>query len=453
MKPRKDGESGFTMIEVLVAILIVGIASLATFTLLADAFRNVQRAKAGQVAVEYAEQELEYLRSLENKQLALTTAPALSTNPGSPNYRVSENTFALNRSPVGNYRNLVINGGSVYGGGEIEGGTITPGPTKFSSGNVSGRIYRYIVWHNDEGCGAACPGNQDYKQIIVVVKLSKVASQPGETGYFEVQSNFIDPTKNAEKDPLPGTGGAVVTAQQFFLTDTPCSSSGTTHRAEITANHPLHNTLGECSQGPQTGTTAGAPDALLLGSPPTSETETAPPTYQYSNDLYTETGLQLVKEETSGCNSNPTGATNPASQMHRWVTDPMAEEFKMTGRVTLEFFTRTLNESNYNAGICIYLFDRHLSGTTYTDTYFTASGGTPYWTYIPTSAWPKTWKGERRTLELSTAQSIPKGDRLGLAISTERAATQSAKAISIMYDHPSFASRIEVDTSTPINGG
>lgn len=441
------------MVEVLVAILIVGLASMATFALLSDAVRNVQRAKAGQVAVEYAEQELEYLRSLENKKLAMTKAPAHSTNVGSPNYRVAENTFALSRSPVSNYRNLVINGGSVYGGGEIEGGTIEPGPTKFTSGNVTGRIYRYIVWHNDESCGSACPGNQDYKQIVVVVKLSKVASQPGETGYFEVQSNFIDPTKNAEKDPLPGSGGAVVTAQQFFLSDTPCSSTGSTTRVETTANHPLHNTLGECSQGPKGGTMVGAPDALLLGRPPISEAEVEVPTYQYSNDLYTETGLQLVKEETSGCSSNPTGATNPAAQIHRWVTDQMAEEFKLTGRVTLEIFTRTLNESSYNAAICIYLFDRHLSGSTYTDTYFTnLSGSTPYWV-SPTSAWPKTWTSVRQTLELSAAKTIPKGDRLGLAISTERAATQSAKAISIMYDNPGFASRIEVDTSTPINGG
>src|SRR4051794_31556598 len=168
MKQLRGGEGGFTMVEVLVAILIVGIASLATFTLLSDAVRNVSRAKAGQVAVEYAEQELEYLRSLENKQLAMTTAPQHSTNTGSPNYRVTESTFALNRTPIGNYRNLVIDGGSVYGGGEIEGGTINPGPTPFSNGGVSGRIYRYIVWHNDESCAeASCPGKQDYKQIIV----------------------------------------------------------------------------------------------------------------------------------------------------------------------------------------------------------------------------------------------------------------------------------------------
>lgn len=453
MEPGRHSESGFTMIEVLVAILIVSIASMATFGLLSDATRNAQRAKASQVAVEYAEQEMEYLRSLNNKQLALTTAPSHSSNTQSPNYRVSETTFALNRSPVSNYRNLVINGGSIYGGGEIEGGVISPGPTPFNSGDVSGRVYRYIVWHNDESCAeATCPGKQDYKQIIIVVKLNKTVSLPAETGYFEVQSNFIDPKKNAERDPLPGAGGAVVTAQQFFLSDTPCSSTGVTVRQEILANHPLHNTLGECSQGPQTGSTPGAPDALLLGSPPdpAPEDPTIPLAYQYSNDLYTETGLQLIKEETNGCINEP-GGTNPASQMHRWVTDPMAEEFKLTGKVTLEIFTRTLNESTYNAGICLYLFDRHKTATGFTTKYFkNILGATEFWS-IPTMAWPKTWTSVRRTFELSAAAVIPKGDRLGFAISVERIATQSAKAISVMYDHPNYPSRIEVDTSTPIN--
>jgi prepilin-type N-terminal cleavage/methylation domain-containing protein len=446
MESRNHGEAGFTMVEILVAILIVAIASLATFALLSDATRNAQRAKASQVAVEYAEQELEYLRSLKYTQLAMTTAPTHSSNTESPNYRVFENTFALRRSPVGDPGNMVLNG------------TIDPGPTEFSSGDVTGKIYRYIVWHNDESClESVCPGERDYKQIVVVVKLNTTPSQAAETGYFEVQSNFVDPTKNSGGGPLPDPGEGAVTAQQFFLSDTPCAATGTTVRQEIVADHPLHNTLGECAAGPQTGSTPGAPDALLLGSPPdpAPEDPTIPVVHQYSNDLYTEPGLQLVKEETSGCNNNPSGATNPASQIHRWVTDPMTETFVLSGRVTLEIFTRTLNETFYNAGICMYLFDSHKTPTGQTESrYFTnVSGGTPFWSYIPADSWPREWTSVRRTLELSKPEEILAGDRLGLAISTEREATQAAKAISIMYDHPGFPSRIEVDTRTPIKGG
>ena len=48
--------------------------------------------------------------------------------------------------------------------------------------------------------------------------------------------------------------------------------------------------------------------------------------------------------------------------------------------------------------------------------------------------------------------TIPTGDRLGVALSVERGNTP-ADAIPIMYDHPKYPTRIEVDTDTPIEGG
>ena len=154
---------------------------------------------------------------------------------------------------------------------------------------------------------------------------------------------------------MPDSNGKVVTAQQFFLTDTPCSAAGVTERQEITGDHLLHNTLGTCASGPQTGTTAGAPDALLLGGPPdpAPEDPTNPPLYDYSNDTYleptpdTDKGVQIRRDDTSGCHYVPTGTTNPESQVHRWVTDPMTTAFTMTEKVTLEFYTRTLNDGLY----------------------------------------------------------------------------------------------------------
>lgn len=459
-------EAGFTLIEVLVAILILAIAALTTFGLLSAAARNAHRAKASQVALEYAEQELEYLRSLEGKKLALTAAPAHSTNLLSPNNRVTNGTFALTREPLGNYRELVVNGGSLYGGGAVEGGVVAPGPVAFTNGDVSGKVYRYVVWRNDEKCPeASCPGKQDYKQIVVAVKLTKGGNESGERGYYEVQSAFIDPTKNSESNPAPGPEGSVVTAQQFYLTDTPCSPSGTTVRQEITANHLLHNTMGTCASGPQTGTTLGAPDALVLGSPPDPEPENPanPPEYDYSNDFYLDTspdagtGVQIRKDDTNGCHYVPTGTTHPESQVHRWVTDPMAASFAMTGKVTLQFYSVSLNHSTAPGKVCVYLFKRHETGSppVATDTLLTNTlGGTAYWTYSPPGAWPyAAWERIRLTMAFNGAPyTIPAGDRLGVALSVERAGT-AAEALSFMYDHPSYPARIEVDTSTPIEGG
>jgi len=51
-----------------------------------------------------------------------------------------------------------------------------------------------VVWRNDEKCGTSCPGEQDFKQVVVAVKLDKRSNEPGERGYVEVQSDFVDPT-------------------------------------------------------------------------------------------------------------------------------------------------------------------------------------------------------------------------------------------------------------------
>ena len=113
-----------------------------------------------------------------------------------------------------------------------------------------------------------------------------------------------------------------MTAQQFYLTDTPCSSGGSTERQTITGDHLLHNTLGTCANGLVTGSVPGAkgaPDALLTGAPPTPEDESDPPLYDYSNDSYLETpvaetdkGLQLRKDDTDGCHYVPSGSRPPS---------------------------------------------------------------------------------------------------------------------------------------------
>jgi prepilin-type N-terminal cleavage/methylation domain-containing protein len=464
MRRAPGNEAGFTIIEVLVAILIVSIAAMTTFGLLSAATRNAQRAKASQVGLEYAEQELEYLRSLEDKELALTAAPPYSSSTLNPDNRVSNGSFALERDPLGGYHELVVNGGGLYGGGEVEGGKVSPGPTSFTSGDVSGKVYRYVVWRNDEKCSEVnCPGKQDYKQIVVAVRLSSPASEASERGYYEVQSNFIDPTDNSEHDPLPGENGAVITAQQFFLTDTPCSSTGTTVRQEITGNHLLHNTLGICADGAHTGTTHGAPDALLLGSPPDPDVEDPnnPPEYDYSNDFYldttpdTGTGVQIRKDDTNGCHYEPTGTTNPESQIHRWVTDTMAENFVMTGTATLQFYTESLNHTEAPGKICVYLFKRNDASSPPDTRLVNTYGETKYWTYTPpkNANWPSSWEKIRLTMTFKEAPyTIPAGDRLGVAISVERGET-SADALSFMYDHPNHPSRLEVETSTPLEGG
>lgn len=463
------GESGLTIIEVLVAAVVLTLGAAATFGVLGAATKNAQRAKATQVALDLAQEEMERLHGLPYESLAVSSQPASSSQPLNPGYRVKGEEFALERTPQGEYGKLDI---------EPERG-VSPESEFFSGdtehGGIKGTLYRYVVWRNDPTCPEEeCPGEDDYKQIVVAVKPDKPVSQPGESGYVEVQSQVTDPQLE-EEPPEPGEPGEGepepdpgenVTAQQFFLSDTPCSASGATVRQEITEDHLLHNTLGVCADGLQTGGAAGAPDALLLnGAPdPAPEDELNPPLHDYSNDYYleptpdTDKGVQIRRDDTSGCHYKPTGTTNPESQVHRWVTDPMPFKFEMGGKVTLEFYTRTLNDALYTGALCIFLFDRSETGSppTPTDTPLSKAGsGTSYWEYEPegNGYWPRnSWTRVRVTMEFQKAPKyIETDDRLGVALSVDRANTP-ADAIPIMYDHPNYPTRIEVDSSTPLEG-
>lgn len=466
------GEDGFTMIEVVVAVFVLVLGMLASFEILNAAGRNSARAKATQVALERAQDEMERLHSLTYEQVALTATPAHNTSPSNPLYRVSGGTYAVNRDGT-DLQTMAVNGGSLYGGGQISGGMINPGPETFSSGDVSGRIYRIVVWRNDPACDVSCDGGQDYKQVIVAVKLDPPPNQSYDRGYIEIHSDFIDPEDSVLSEPDPGA--TVVTAQQFFLTDTPCAATAPTTRQDITGEHLLHNTRGTCASGAQTGTTPGAPDTLMIGAPPDPSPldPNDPPTYDYSNDFYlepnpdTDKGVQIRRQDTSGCNYDP-GGTNPESMIHRWVTDPLPFDFAMRGKATLEFFTRSLNGTLHTGRMCVYLFRRHETGSppVATDTRYINKGGTgvfgnnsPFFGWAPggNGFWPQTWSDEalEMTFGPSTTSScpctIPAGDRLGVAISIDRGQTP-ADAIPVLYDHPNFRTRLEVDTTTPLEG-
>jgi prepilin-type N-terminal cleavage/methylation domain-containing protein len=509
----RQEEDGLTLIEVLVASIILALAAMATFGVLAATTRNAQRAQATQVALDKAQEEMEKLHTLSYDELALTSVPPPSDSPLNPAYRIrsSDFTFAVERDPLGQYAEIVRNGGDIWGNKEkvIEGGVVDPGPIPFNEGNVSGELYRYIVWRNDPQCPQSevgsedfCPGDQDYKQLIVTAKLDTPGSETGERNYVEVQSQVSNPKmtaqrstregevgeggtgeeteeekeqrekEEAENDETGGQGtGKAITAQQFFLSDTPCSPDGETGREEIGADHLLHNTLGTCASGLRNGQTKnGAPDALVLGPPPDPDPadETNPLLYDYSSDSYleptpdTDKGVQILHDDSAGCNYVPKSSVHPEAKVHRWVTDPMPREFKMSGTVTLEFYSRTLNEASYPGTVCAFLFVRSEEGsgesTKATDTLLENGevAGRLYWTYSSqgTGSWPRTeWTKLR--LKMNIAGTMPKAilkdQRLGVALSVD-AGTTPADAIPVMYDHPNYPTRLEVDTTTPFEG-
>jgi prepilin-type N-terminal cleavage/methylation domain-containing protein len=446
-------ERGFSLVEVLVAILILGIASLAVFQVFDASTRTAFRAEQSQVAINVAQRELEEIRNLDYDQVALSSPPSPSSDENDPRHRVDGTRFDINRN--GTLAEMVYDGSALDGGGTVNGGLVDSGPTSFQSGDISGDIYRFVVWRNDPECGAPCSdGTQDLKRVIVAVKLD-TAAVSYERPYIEVQSDFIDPDKGTSAGP-PDPGGAVVVASQLWLTDTTCDNST---RQQIQTDggdlsnegHDLHNTRGVCAHGLKTGSAEpGAPDLLDVEPPPGSG-ESSPPIYDYATDIERpppdpddDGGLQLPRQSADGCSYG----AGSEQQEHRWVTKPidlaaLPAGFIMDGSATLELYLRTIGGAQHPATLCVFLFRRTAeSVTVWTDVLIDSEQFLV--NAVPSAAW------DRVRIPLSfSPTTILSSQRLGLALAVERQGTP-ADTIQVLYDHPEARSRLEVATPTPL---
>jgi type II secretory pathway pseudopilin PulG len=473
IRSRLRHDAGFTLVETLVAGIILVVGLLGVLLAFDTSTRSTFRAEESQVALNVAQRELEEMRNLDYDEVALSSAPSASSDPDDPRSRVSGTLFDLNDDGID--ADLVINGGSLEGGGQVEGGLVNPGPEEFENGDVSGKIFRFVVWRNDPRCTPTqCPGLQDLKRAVVAVKLD-TAPISYERPYVEAHSDFIDPDDSALANP-PGPGGDPVVAQQFWLSDTTCDHD---QRQDIVLDppesdgHPLHNTLGTCDSELQTGTTPGAADALLRSQPPdpSPADPTDPPLFDYATDLEptgvppdSDKGLQLARQDQSGCSFAGDGG-DAQQEVHRWMSGPLPFAFDMRAKATLELYTRSLGDAVHQGEICVFLFRRHdVDSSTATDTAISLSSASaesrpdeiwqcglePPDVSCATTAWPSD-RWARLQIELNYPQTtVPVNDRVGVAIAMEHDGTP-AEAVQLEYDDPDFRSRLEVDTTTPLD--
>ena len=460
IRRRTGAQDGFTVVEILVASLVFAAGALAVLQVLDVSARNSFRAEQGQVGINVAQRELEKLRQLDYEEVGLTTTPSYQSDPKDPRNRISGANFALN--PNGsNPAEMVIKGVN----GQV-GGSISPGPTSFSLGDVTGKIWRFVVWQNEAGCIAVCPGTHDYKRVIVVVKIDdQVISF--DRAYQEVQSDIADPEASLTSGGGSG-GGALITAEQFFLSDTPCGTgSSDPTRVAITSDHPTHDTLSSCQAA-----STGKPDALMADQPPDPDPDDPndPPLFDYSDELEPasgngDKGLQMLRQDSNGCNPSPTGA-DAKKKIHRWVTRPMPITFIATGSATLELYTRTIDDVNIPGAICMYLFKRATVAGVDIRTAIPLTGissvipdpfgfscttvGTPAVGKCSTAIWPRTaWGRARFNLNYAPNTQLLPNERLELGLSVERGGTPE-DALEFMYDHPDYPTRLEVKTTTPL---
>lgn len=443
-----SAQGGFTVVEAMVAGLMLIVGALGALQLIDASTRNTYRAEESQVALNRIQRELEVVHRLSYEEIALNTStpPAFSSDENDPRHRMSGSDFALDRDGT-SLAPLVYNGSALEGGGTVTDGVVSPSTT-FSSGDVSGTVYRFVVWQNDSACPESrCPGDQDLKRVVIAVKLDR-APVSFERSYQEMHSDFADPEAHQETQPTPEVPNQVQ-AQQFWLSDTVCDQS----TRSALSDHAAHNTLGECADGMQTGAVPGAPDLLFTDKPPTgtSYPNDFATDLEPSGDAAADRGLQLAVQSADGCDYAP-GGVDAQHQIHRWLTPPMASTYSVEGDATLNLFTDTMPGASHPGKICVYLFRREINAFGEPADHLISDAdnpGNPHFT-LGLESWPSS-SGDIVTVPMQFAQTnVFEDERLGVAISVERAGTDPGTALELRYDDGNFDSRLEVSTSTPI---
>lgn len=379
---RLRAEDGITLVEGVVAALLLALSALALLQLVDTSARSNYRTEQSQALNNRLQAELERIRALPFAEIALTAAPESSGSPDHPGQRVQHSTF--------DGEQLVMNGDTVPGSGEpIAMGKVDPGPEPFEVGDVKGRIYRYVTWTDADcstgGGGQSC-GDGLAKRVTIAAKLDDNVVAAGRR-YQEVQGEVVD--KEVTPDENPGPPGEPVEGYvaELWLTDTPCSYNT---RQPITGDHLGHNTRGRCSDGHRTGNSAGAPDLLFPEAPEWGGTNE--PTYDYATELEPaqpgappDIGLQMPWATTDSCLLQPVlnvvnrivqpllgmpdpldglltllgGDPNKYARVHTWLSPPIRNQGGvLVGGGTLDLWTKTINGAQHSGEICISVFYR-----------------------------------------------------------------------------------------------
>jgi len=339
---------------------------------------------------------------------------------------------------------------------------VDPGPSDFAVGQdgstITGKLYRYVTWR-DENCPTnLCDGTQNTKRVIVAVSLDPVATSSVQRAPLWFSTVITDPS--AAPPGYTGTAGGNPSgngrpsAQIFYLYDHPCADKDWDDFA-YSAPSGSHNTRNTAQTGPSPSANSTCdnsdstkqPDMMGVDPPPGNSST---PIYQYSEDLAGDYlgGLAMMRKGTSTCRTSYSSsqASDPTVPnkwaVHAWTTPEFDSGFHLSGRATLSFYTETVGGVSGRGLLCATLIERHVTGGVPSDT---TVGSTTY----DVSAWPASPRRLSFTFTVSPAVDIDKDNQLVLVLHLRG---ESAQDVALLYDHPLYQSVLELETTTPIGG-
>lgn len=206
------GQDGFTVVEVLVAALVLTLGIISLVGAFDPARRLGTNAEKRQVGSARAEQELDRIRSLPWNQIALKAQPTKNAGatPADPTYYITSScpvtTAPVSGSPCYQWDWKKASSQEVLDV-DTTNGDSTPNPQSWtttistSNGSVrlSGKTYRFITWANDTECtNPTCGAANDYRRVTVAVTVNGLDTP------VEMSTLVTDPVGGY--DPLTESG-------------------------------------------------------------------------------------------------------------------------------------------------------------------------------------------------------------------------------------------------------
>lgn len=212
-------QGGFTLVELVVGIAILGIGFLALAGATTAGTRLIVQGKQRQAATEEANGRLEHIRNVPYAQVALTTTPAHSADAADPDYYVDPSGPNYDHAHSGTYEPIVIDAtaGQVL---HLD-GTVVVGSTSLS-------VYQYVTWVDDPGI----TGTQDYKRVTIAVTYA-ASSNPGRARSVQVSALLTSGTVSVGGSQSGATQGSGSTPTPS-PTPTPTPTAGCSDHDEST---------------------------------------------------------------------------------------------------------------------------------------------------------------------------------------------------------------------------
>ncbi len=414
-------QSGFTVVEMLVASIMLVVGLLATLGMLNSANHSNEITERHQVAVGIAQRALEETADLNFDQLSLTSTPLKSSDPDSPLNRVNASVF---RTELESDETMVISGASA---------AVNPGAETVNEGGVNAQVYRFVTWVDVptyEGCSQDCSSTQDYKRITVAVQATS-PNNKGFAKYVLVSTLRIDPLLGPEGQVTqPPDPNPTESHDNFYLYDTPNDNCLSTAYQQPSSDHVTHDTLEDCSS-----TDGKYPDLMATTLPPNPSDPDLPPLYTYSTDLIGSYTGGLAIERNTPC----TQVGLNKFQTHSWTTNPLSTDYQLSGMLSFDFWSATVGGTPGNGKICVWLYHRDIVDGAPVDVPI-ANGSHEL------SSWPGSLTNMSFTVS-HDSYTVPAGHQLHFVLTVS---STSATDLHFAYDNPAYTSFIQIRTTTPI---